>query len=320
MSNPPNNPEDPNAPFTFTVAHQEDFNKMINTIIELQNRVKELTEKPTTKVVDFTVREPETFIGKRHQLSCFLGQCQMVFDAQPNKFPSDFSKILYISSHFRDSAFSWIQPYIGPKKKSAPFMQTYNKFIEELERTFGEPDIKNNISRQLDKLYQTSSAVNYSTEFLKLSSMLNWDDEALSYHYYRGLKEEVKDQMTHHPKPKDFFDLIQISIDADNRIYERVIERNRNFPRYNQNNHYSSKQNSNINAMEIDGTSTKKSPISNEERKRRIENNLCLYCASAEHSRINCAARIAAEQHVKKFVSATTNSTRESKNYQTQYQ
>ena len=126
--------------------------------------------------------------------------------------------------------------------------------------------------------------------------------------------------MTHHPKPKDFFDLIQISIDTNNRIYERVIERNRNFPRYNQNNYYNNSQNSNINAMEIDGTTTKRSPISDEECKRRIENNLCLYCASTEHCRINCAARITAEQYVKKFVSATTNPIRESKNYQTQYQ
>jgi len=54
---------------------------MIDTILELQNHIKELTKKPTTNTIDFTVREPETFTGKCHQLSCFLGQCQMVFDA-----------------------------------------------------------------------------------------------------------------------------------------------------------------------------------------------------------------------------------------------
>src|SRR5882672_689029 len=161
-------------------------------------------------------------------------------------------------------------------------MTTYDKFIEELECAFGELDTKNTVARQLDKLYQTSSAANYSTEFLKLSSILNWDNEALSYHYYRGLKDEVKDQMTHHPKPKDLTGLIQISINANNRVYKRNIKRPRNFNRYYQNN------NNNTHTIEIDGTSMKRSPITAEECKRRIDNNLYLYCASSNHHRIKC--------------------------------
>ena len=343
-----NNLENPNTPYTFTAAHQNNFANMISTIIELQTHVKELTESShqndLTKMMntiielqahvkkltensphDFAVRKPEIFTGKRKELSCFLGQCQLVFDAQPGKFPSDYSKIIFISSHFCESAFNWIQPYISSKKKKATFMTTYDNFIEELECAFGEPDIKNTVSRQIDKLYQTNSAANYSTEFLKLSSILNWDDEALSYHYYRGLKDEVKDQMTHHPKPKDLTDLIQISIDADNRVYERNIERPRNPNKYYQNsnnNNQFNTHNNNSHAMELDGTSMKRSPINNEERKRRLDNNLCLYCASPDHRRIDCTARIAAEKRTKNYLSATTTTipNADSKNYQTQCQ
>ena len=63
-------PKNPNTPYTFTAAHQDDFTKMINTIIELQTQVKELTANPPH---DFSIREPEIFTSKRKELSCFLG-------------------------------------------------------------------------------------------------------------------------------------------------------------------------------------------------------------------------------------------------------
>ena len=74
--------------------------------------------------------------------------------------------------------------------------------------------------------------------------------------------------------------------------------------------------------MEIDGTSMKRSPITAEERKRRIDNNLCLYCASSDHRRINCTARLATEQCAKNYLSATTTIIPDanSENYQTQCQ
>ena len=106
--------------------------------------------------------------------------------------------------------------------------------------------------------------------------------------------------MTHHPKPKDLTDLIQISINANNRVYERNIERPRNFNRYYQNN------NINTYAMEIDSTSIKRSPITAEEYKRRIDNNLCLYYTSSNHYRIDYTTRLATEQHAKNYLSATT--------------
>ena len=48
--------------------------------------------------------------------------------------------------------------------------------------------------------------------------------------------------------------------------------------------------------MQLDGTKTKFIPISDNERQRRIANNLCLYCADPDHKRISCKLRIANEQ------------------------
>ena len=225
MSN--NNTSEENPPYTFTKAHQKTFNEMIQKIIDLQSHIEELTSQPFVPkdYTELMIRTPDTFHGKRSHLSSFLGQCQMVFDGQPHRFPTDYSKILYISSHFRDAAFNWIQPYIGPKRKVTTFMNSYNKFIKELERSFGEPNIKATTSRQLMKLTQTGSTSIYASEFQRLSSLLTWNEDALSFIYYQGLKDEVKDLMTHYPKTNSLSELITTSIDTDNRVYKRNLEK-----------------------------------------------------------------------------------------------
>jgi hypothetical protein len=43
-------------------------------------------------------------------------------------------------------------------------------------------------------LKQTSSVSDYATSFHRYSVTLGWNDQALRFHFYQGLKDHVKDE------------------------------------------------------------------------------------------------------------------------------
>jgi hypothetical protein len=142
---------------------------------------------------------------------------------------------------------------------------------------------------QLDKLVQTYSVAQYSSEFKRLSALVKWNDEALCHRFYRGLKESIKNQMTHYDRPKDLNELIKIALNADAQIYERIKDQ----PRFFRTPNTIIKDNQ---AMDIDVISVKHNPITAEECQRRIDNKLCHYCADPNHHISTCPLKLATNQ------------------------
>ncbi|SAL95631.1 hypothetical protein, partial, partial [Absidia glauca] len=67
----------------------------------------------------------------------------------------------------------------------------------------------------------------YAAEFLRLSSDLNWDEQALCALFYRGLNGNVKDELCTRDRPDNLTSLTEICIRLDARLYERRSERER---------------------------------------------------------------------------------------------
>jgi len=145
---------------------------------------------PNADIKEPKVSEPKHFTGKKSEVEDFITQNLIVFKLNPSRFPDDVTKCYFISSYMRDTAFHWIQPYIG--QFPAPEMLSHlPTFLHEFRKVFGDPDIQASSERQLVKLKQTGSASSYASEFLRVSTSLDWNDRALCFQFQNGLKDVV---------------------------------------------------------------------------------------------------------------------------------
>jgi hypothetical protein len=252
------------------------------------------------------------------------------FALQPDDFNSDTNKIMFAASLLRDSAFDWFEPNLRKKDSDSPpaVVTNYKTFLASLESTFGDIDAKATAERQLRSLRQTTSASSYSTSFQQIVSFLEWDDAALGYAFYNGLKDSVKDELAKDDRPASLSALMEKAIKIDNRQFERNREKQASLARSNpptttthqrfvpthlvQRSLRSvpspSPSTSQLRSVSVQNTPFVKQetptsqPIPNTsrllrssgklpdtERAFRLQNNLCLYCGQSGHSVKNCS-------------------------------
>ena len=80
--------------------------------------------------------------------------------------------------------------------------------------------------RIIQHIKQRHSAAEYTTQFKQYSVLTDWDDNALMVTYRRGLKENMKDEITFDGRAVDTLDeLIAQAINIDDKLFERAIEK-----------------------------------------------------------------------------------------------
>ena len=155
----------------------------------------------------------------------------------------------------------------------------------------------------------------YASEFQQLASDLTWDDSALMEQFRHGLRGEVKDLMLSFHDPVDLNALCVLAIRCDNRLFERRQERQLEAahmvrPTVTMPTHLPQLPSGSTNdPMHVDAV--RFSRLTNEEKERRRQNNLCLYCGGSGHMVRNCPAKLRV---------AAVNTTSSSENGQAQLQ
>ena len=247
------------------------------------------------------IASPQFYDGSRKELRDFVTQIKMNINVQRSRFPDEASKICYTCSFLRGPAFSWAQPYVEEMGSASEpdFMKSFSSFVKELCNAFGEPDEVSTAEQALAKLKQGSdSAAEYAAMFRRLASRTGWNDAALKFAFRSGLTEHIKDELATRDMPEKFNDYIQMVIKLDNRIREREAEKRLKytfkssqtkprlfhmFPDSKPAQVPEQPSTSDITPMEIDATRKKYSPLSSDEKRRRHELNLCLYCGGNGH-------------------------------------
>jgi len=68
--------------------------------------------------------------------------------------------------------------------------------------------------------------VKYAARFQKYANFTKWNDVALMTMFRRGLKNNLKDEIMRDGKfISDMFDLIEVVIDLDDKLYERAMKK-----------------------------------------------------------------------------------------------
>jgi Zinc knuckle./Retrotransposon gag protein. len=261
----------------------------------------------------------------------FLVQLALNFrdSGRRDSFKEDNDKVNYALSFLRGTALEWFEPDIlDPDDDNPPeWLSDYKAFVKELKDNFGLFDPTGDAEDRIETLHMRDNQriTKYNVEFNRLASLIEWDDAALCHKYYQGLPTRIKDDMARVGKPRTMTAMRRLAHDIDARYWKRKDEISRETSgsanRSSGNNNNSSSKSSsskqsnskpnNNNTNQSNKPSTSSTPaqstsrkgpdLSNklgkdgkllpEERKRRLDNNLCLFCGGPGHISTDCTVK-----------------------------
>jgi Retrotransposon gag protein/Zinc knuckle len=264
------------------------------------------TPTPTTALMN-PAREPkiptpDRFSGDRRQFRIFMSQVKTVFKLNASRFPNDESKVLYIGSLLTGDAAIWFEAMYNSSMADFNNYKTFQSFFESL---YKDPNDQFTAQREIVKLSQgKGSATAYTTRFLALSVRSGYDDTALLYMFHEGLSDEVKDVLATTPHvPEHLDEFVRLAIAIDNRLFARRQDKQRNSnrsfhrPMPVQTPSFERQptptrpretiRQDGPTPMDLSNLQTRKS-LTAEEKQRRRDLNLCLYCGKEGHQARNC--------------------------------
>ena len=270
------------------------------------------------------VREPDVFDGSdTRELQAFLVQCQLNFNSKPWAFWTDASKVNYMISYLKGTALDWFEP--GLMSDDPPdWISNYSEFTSKLKRNFRPHDPKGDAENELEALWMKDNQrmVKYLVDFNHLAAWVTWGDSALWHQLYKGLPNQIKDEVSWIGKPSTLSGMCQLiqqinthywehqskisqeSKKSDNKSGEQKSNKSANSaPSSSKNQSSDNKSTSSSNKRPNPDSSSssrqnkkpdlssklrKDSKLTSEERAHRFANNLCMFCGGAGHKVSEC--------------------------------
>jgi hypothetical protein len=268
-------------------------------IHSLQQEVIRLREARHTTPLDISrtrTREPKAcmpdkFDGTRANFWGFVQQVRLYLRLYSSYYPDGFTQVAFIGTLLSGNARSWLAPLL---EKDSPILYNLEAFLERFTAAFGDSDRERVAERKIQNLCQgTRSAAIYAAEFQQLTCDLDWNDKAYMTRFRYGLKDDVKNLLITMPKVDTLEELISQAITCDNRLFELRQERRSSWrndgvfiPRPKSPENRSTRPE----PMQIDAARFK--TLTPEEKERRMENGLCLYCGEEGHKAGNCHKKL----------------------------
>jgi hypothetical protein len=271
----------------------EEARREIHSLQQEVVRLREARHVPHTTSVDrISMKEPKAsmpdkFDGTRTHFRGFVQQVRLYLRLYSSRYPDGFTQVAFIGTLLSGNARSWFAPLL---EKDSPILYNLEAFMERFTAAFGDSDREGVAERKIQQLRQGSrSAAIYAAEFQQLTCDLDWNDKAFMTRFRYGLRDDVKNLLITMPKVDTLEELISQSIICDNRLFELRQERRagwRNdgtFAAFSKGpeNHSTGPE-----PMQIDAVRVKS--LTPEERKRRMDEGLCLYCGDQGHRAGSC--------------------------------
>jgi hypothetical protein len=256
------------------------------------------------------LHEPEPFTGKDpKELKAFIFQCQLYF--RNLDFDSDSKKVTFALSYLRDVAQEWFESGIfGLTDEPSEWFDNWEAFLDKLCTKFKPYDETGNAKHELTNLHMRDNqrVSDYLVCFSGLALRCSWEEPALRYRFYKGLPPQIKDELSKSKKPRTLQVLKQKVQNIDARYWERAQERSREqqnrqnpnppksstsaasavlstTPRSIPRSKFHLEQRPRLKdskpttpCVDLSGKLDSKGKLTQQERQRRIDKNLCLFC------------------------------------------
>ena len=156
---------------------------------------------------------PASFNGKEKELQNFFSQLD-VYAQLAEQHWTEKDKVLHDTMLLTGAAANWVQPYLRAAQgnQEVPMLANYTLLTAKLTHVFGVYNEVATAKQQLEKLHQRGSAHLYTAKFQQIASFLEWGDSALSYQYYKKLKDNIKNCISDQGQPNSLNKLINIAI------------------------------------------------------------------------------------------------------------
>ncbi|KAF5387625.1 hypothetical protein D9615_000718 [Tricholomella constricta] len=273
------------------------------------------------------LRNARIFNGKHSEVTPFISEIKRLIEFNASSFPDDHTKVLFVGLNLKDGIpIEWFNHL---EHSGSSLLWNFNNFLAAFRKKFADPSLITTADQRLDQLKQTGSVHYYLTSFMEIASHLDMTEQTKISRFMKGLKPIVKDALVmvvNRPTTLEEWEPLVISIDTN--LHQREVERRiedklsggkkkkEKDGNYNTSNSatyvppYAKQANPSSNQpnptstadvvpMEIDAVATEPKPsgprpkLTPEERKRRFDNKLCLYCGCARHLAHDCKKRIA---------------------------
>ena len=305
-------PSSPDPLPTSSDPEQRDYERFLSLVNAIRPPTKQKAK----------IREPDTFDGSDpRKLRSFLALCQLNFKSLSSAFPDDASKVNYTLSYLKGTALEWFEPALTDPTKVEIWMTNWQEFVRLLQENFGPANPVGDAEEGLDSLRMREGQriAKYNVEFNRLAASVNWGDSPLRHAYYKGLPDRIKDSLVHVQKPTTLSELRLAAQLIDIRYWERRNEKTHDPPKSDNKPHNSDKasdnrspnkkptpttsgnkaQNSGNNNSSNNSGNTKKGPdlsdklgkdgkLTSQERQRRFNLNLCMFCGRPGHVAKDC--------------------------------
>src|SRR6202045_4191372 len=221
--NPPHSatPSDPSLPDHMTPTQSRANSDVPPNLADTINALaKSARDKGPARA---RVREPEPFDGSdARKLRSFLVQCELNLRDHPKNFPQDSDRVNFAVSFLKSTALEWFEPAILGESAEEDWLEDWDLFLRELKTNFGPFDLTRDAEAEIDHLRMKDShcVTKYNVEFNRLSARLHGDEAALRHNYYRGLLNQIKDEIAWIRKPTSLPELRKLTHDIDWHYWE----------------------------------------------------------------------------------------------------
>lgn len=244
------------------------------------------------------VPTPDRFLGERSKFRAFRNACELYFALQPHTFSLEATKVGFVISLLQGEPQSWAHRLLEQK---AECLSNLTSFFSAMAQLYEDPQQTASAEAALYALQQGRRAVeDYVSEFRRWAFDTNLSNAALRYQFHMGLSEPLKDELARVGVPPTLETLIDLSIQIDRRLREQRLERASTpsrpvwmLPRV---------PSSSYPAPPAPATPAPDTPepmqlgllrpsLTVEERQRRRQQNLCLYCGGSGHYVRSCPVK-----------------------------
>jgi hypothetical protein len=202
------------TPPTSSTPSVEDLQQQI---IQLQQLISSLLSQPpptssttsspphispssNTSTKTIKVSPPDIFDGSFHTTDTFITQLALYFHGK--KLEDDYDRIIFALSYMKGgTAGPWAKLKVKEFAKTGEVSLTWEEFLEELQRTFGDPNPANTARHKMHQLKQGShTADEYVASFREIKDDTLYNDAALIERFEQGLSFALADKIYNLPE------------------------------------------------------------------------------------------------------------------------
>ncbi|MGL4250315.1 MAG: DUF4939 domain-containing protein, partial [Aeromonas sp.] len=237
------------------------------------------------------INNPPVYSGEPLQCRSFLTQCEVVFSLQPSTFAEDRSRVAYVISLLAGRARQWAT---AGWETEVDWIQRFTLFKEEMLRVFDRSAQGTEVSRLLSSLHQgRGSVTDFAIEFCTLATTSGWNEPALHARFLEGLNAEVHDEIYSREIPAGLDDLMSLALRIERRLEDRRHARRMEGSLLASTHAISPPVSPAPAVLPVKTERMQQGGlrITAQERQRRIQDRLCMYCAAAGHFVANCPVK-----------------------------